>query len=88
MSDGKACGKQAAPYTGNQPGEGSVVTSRNSAASENEVYLYVIFCLSNLSVVKLKRIHFQEDSNLKNRNDWHRSCLVDARIASTNAEVD
>ena len=36
MSGGKGCGKQAAQYTGKQPGEG-VVTSRETAAGENEV---------------------------------------------------
>jgi hypothetical protein len=39
MSGGKACGKQAAQYTGKQPDEGSVVTSRDTAAAENEVHL-------------------------------------------------
>ena len=38
MSGGKACGKQAAQYTGKQPDEGSVVTSRDTAAFENEVH--------------------------------------------------
>jgi hypothetical protein len=33
---GKACGKQAAQYTGKQPDEGSFVTSRDTAAAENE----------------------------------------------------
>jgi hypothetical protein len=33
---GKACGKQAAQYTGKQPDEGSAVTSRDTAAAENE----------------------------------------------------
>ncbi len=30
MSGGKACGKEAAQYTGKRPGEGNVVTSRDS----------------------------------------------------------
>ena len=38
MSGGKACGKQAAQYTGKQPDEGSVVTSRDTAAAENDVH--------------------------------------------------
>ncbi len=38
MSGGKACGKQAAQYTGKQLDEGSVVTSRDTAAAENEVH--------------------------------------------------
>ncbi len=38
MSGGKACGKQAAQYTGKHPDEGSVVTSRDTAAAENEVH--------------------------------------------------
>ena len=38
MSGGKACGKHAAQYTGTQPDEGSVVTSRDTAAAENEVH--------------------------------------------------
>ncbi len=38
MSGGKACGKQAAQYTGKQPDEGSVVTSRDTTAPENEVH--------------------------------------------------
>jgi hypothetical protein len=38
MSGGKAGGKQAAQYTGNQPDEGSVATSRDTAAAENEVH--------------------------------------------------
>ena len=38
MSGGKACGKQASRYTGKQPDEGSVVTSRDTAAAENEVH--------------------------------------------------
>jgi hypothetical protein len=38
MSGGKACGKQAAQYTGKQPDEGSVVTSRDTSAAENEVH--------------------------------------------------
>jgi hypothetical protein len=38
MSGGKACGKQAAQYDGNQPGEGSDVTSRDAAAAEGEVH--------------------------------------------------
>jgi hypothetical protein len=33
---GKACGKQAAQHTGNQPDEGSVVTSRDTTAPKNE----------------------------------------------------
>jgi hypothetical protein len=36
MSGGKACGKQAAQYTGKQPDEGSFVASRDTAAAENE----------------------------------------------------
>ena len=38
MSGGKSCGKQAAQYTGKQPDEGSVVTSWDTAAAENEVH--------------------------------------------------
>jgi Ran GTPase-activating protein (RanGAP) involved in mRNA processing and transport len=38
MSGGKAGGKQAAQYTGNHPDEGSVATSRDTAAAENEVH--------------------------------------------------
>ena len=38
MSGGKACGKQTAQYTGKKPDEGSVVTSRDTAAAENEVH--------------------------------------------------
>ena len=38
MSGGKACGKQAAQYTGKQPDEGGAVTSRETAAAENEVH--------------------------------------------------
>jgi hypothetical protein len=38
MSGGKACGKHAAQYTGKYPDEGSVVTSRDTAAAENEVH--------------------------------------------------
>jgi hypothetical protein len=38
MSGGKACGKQAAQYTGEQPDEESVVTSRETAAAEDEVH--------------------------------------------------
>jgi hypothetical protein len=38
MSGGKACGKQAAQYTGKQPDEESVVASRDTAAAENEVH--------------------------------------------------
>jgi hypothetical protein len=38
MSGGKACGKQAAAYTRKQPDEGSAVTSRDTAAPENEVH--------------------------------------------------
>ena len=38
MSDGKACGKQAAQYTGKQLDEGSTVTSRDTAVAKNEVY--------------------------------------------------
>ena len=38
MSGGKACGKQAAQYGGKQPDEGSVVTSRDTTAAENEVH--------------------------------------------------
>jgi hypothetical protein len=38
MSGGKACGKQAAQYTGKHPDEGSVGTSRDTAAAENEVH--------------------------------------------------
>jgi Ran GTPase-activating protein (RanGAP) involved in mRNA processing and transport len=38
MSGGKACGKQAAQYTGKQPDEGSVATSRDTAAAENKVH--------------------------------------------------
>jgi hypothetical protein len=37
MSGGKACGKQAAQYTGKQRDEGSVVTSWDTAAAESEV---------------------------------------------------
>ena len=37
MSGGKTCGKQAAQYTGKQPDDGSAVTSRDTAAAENEV---------------------------------------------------
>ncbi len=36
MSGGKAGGKPAAEYTGKQPDEGSAVTSRDTAAAENE----------------------------------------------------
>jgi hypothetical protein len=35
---GKGSGKQSAEYTGKQPDEGSVVTSRDTAAPENEVH--------------------------------------------------
>jgi hypothetical protein len=38
MWGGKACGKHAAEYTGKQPDEGSVVTSRDTTAPENEVH--------------------------------------------------
>jgi hypothetical protein len=38
MSGGKACDKQADQYIGKQPGETSVVTSRNTAAAEDEVH--------------------------------------------------
>ena len=38
MSGGKACSKQAAQYTCKQPDEGSVGTSRDTAAAENEVH--------------------------------------------------
>ena len=38
MSGGKACGKQAAQYTGKQPGEWSGATSRDAAAAEDEVH--------------------------------------------------
>jgi hypothetical protein len=38
MSGGKTCGKQAAQYAGKQPNEGSVVTSRDTTAPENEVH--------------------------------------------------
>jgi hypothetical protein len=38
MSDGNACGKQAAQYAGKQPDEGSGGTSRDTAAAENEVH--------------------------------------------------
>ena len=38
MSGGKACGKHAAQYTGTQPDEGSVATSRDTAAAENQVH--------------------------------------------------
>jgi hypothetical protein len=38
MSGGKACGKQAAQYTGKQPDEASVVTSRDTTAAEDEVH--------------------------------------------------
>ena len=37
MSGSKACGKQAAQYTGNQPDKGSVITRRDTTAAENEV---------------------------------------------------
>jgi hypothetical protein len=39
MSGGKAFGKQAAECSGKQPDEGSAVTSRDTAAPENEVHL-------------------------------------------------
>jgi hypothetical protein len=38
MLDGKACGKQAAQYTGKQPEDGDAVISRDMAAAENEVH--------------------------------------------------
>jgi hypothetical protein len=38
MSGGKAGGKQAAQYTGKHPDEGSVVTSRDTKAAEDEVH--------------------------------------------------
>jgi hypothetical protein len=38
MSGGKACDKQADQYVGKQPGEASVVTSRDTAAAEDEVH--------------------------------------------------
>jgi hypothetical protein len=38
MSGGKACGKQEDQYTGKQPDEGSVATSRDTEAAENEVH--------------------------------------------------
>jgi hypothetical protein len=38
MSGGKAYGEQAAQYTGKQPGEGSVVTSRDTTAPENDMH--------------------------------------------------
>jgi hypothetical protein len=38
MSGDKACGKHAAQYTGKQPDEGSVVTSRDTTAPDNEVH--------------------------------------------------
>jgi hypothetical protein len=39
MSDGKACGKQAAQYTGKQPGEGCVVTSADTAEPERGAFV-------------------------------------------------
>ena len=39
MSGGNASGKQADQYTGKQPGEGSVVTSWDTAAAEGDVHL-------------------------------------------------
>ena len=38
MSGGKASSKQADEYTGKQPGKGSVVTSRDTAATEGNVH--------------------------------------------------
>ncbi len=38
MSGGKDSGKQEAQYSLNQPDEGSVVTSRDTAETEPEVY--------------------------------------------------
>ena len=38
MSGSKACGKQAAQYTGKQPDEGSAVTSQDTAEAESEVH--------------------------------------------------
>ena len=38
MSGGKACGKQTAQYTGEQPDEGTVGTSRDTAETEDEVH--------------------------------------------------
>ena len=57
MSGGKAYDKQAAQYTGKQPGEGSVVASRDTTAAENQVYSSVNTtrkskCLKEMSVVK------------------------------------
>ena len=41
MSGDKVCGKQVAQYTGKPPDEGSVVTSRDSTAPENEEHSVV-----------------------------------------------
>ena len=38
MSGSKACGKQAAQYTGKQPREGSVGASRDTAAAKDDVH--------------------------------------------------
>jgi hypothetical protein len=38
MSNGKACDYQSAQHTGNQTDEGSVVSSRDTVTSEDEVY--------------------------------------------------
>ena len=37
MSGDMSSGKHAAQYTGKQPGEGSVVTSRDTAVAQGEV---------------------------------------------------
>jgi hypothetical protein len=38
MSGGKACGKQAAQYTGKQPDDGVLAISRDTTSTENEVH--------------------------------------------------
>jgi hypothetical protein len=38
MSDGNVCGKEVVQYTGKQSDEESVVTSRDTTATENEVH--------------------------------------------------
>jgi len=57
MSGGKACGKEAAQYTGKQPDDKSGVTSRDTAAAENEGHLSghthrKSMCLKEMAVAK------------------------------------
>ncbi len=73
MSGGKACGKQAAQYTGKQPDEGSAVTSRDTAAAKNEVHSSV---QTHRKSMRLKEMSAAKQAGEKEETERQATCCA------------